>query len=311
MAKVFLTSATDPDDKHGRLELGFLKRSAANDRFGVHSTTDDPETADLILFVEREYAVGDQLQGVRDHSIYNNFHKKCFVVNPRYKNAPWIPGVYASIRQPWYDRSCLRSGHYAEVQENACFQDKGPIQGDAYLYSFRGKLGTAPVRKEMASLAHPRGRIEDTSDQNVTSMMRTKAQSDRLQSYQESYAKLVSQSVFVLCPRGAGPSSLRLFETMLMGRVPVIISDYWVPPEGPDWNAFSIRVPESDVSKIPAILEDRQHDAPEMARRARQAWEAWFSPVVTFHRVVEWCLDIQRTPAYAEYPDTTRQPGEM
>jgi len=87
---------------------------------------------------------------------------------------------------------------------------------------------------------------------------------------------------------------------MLMGRVPVIISDYWVPPEGPDWNAFSIRVPESDVSKIPAILEDRQHDAPEMARRARQAWEAWFSPVVTFHRVVEWCLDIQRTPASAK-----------
>ena len=43
-------------------------------------------------------------------------------------------------------------------------------------------------------------------------------------------ADFIRRTRFVLCPRGQGVSSIRLFEVMKSGRVPVIISDAFVPP---------------------------------------------------------------------------------
>ena len=45
---------------------------------------------------------------------------------------------------------------------------------------------------------------------------------------------------------------------MMLGRVPVIVSDQWVPPDGPDWESFSMRVKEREVDTIPAMLEAAQ-----------------------------------------------------
>jgi hypothetical protein len=87
---------------------------------------------------------------------------------------------------------------------------------------------------------------------------------------------------------------MRLYEAMRMGRAPVILSDHWIPPDGPDWDAFSVRIPQDEVHTIPdrlAAIEDR---AEEMGRRAREAWEKWFAADVIFHRTVEWCLDMKR-----------------
>jgi len=165
MATVFLTSATAPENEHGRLELGYLQDSARKDQFGVHNVSGDPDMADLILFVEREKAAGSQLEQVREHPLVQQYRHKCYVVNPRYKGIPYLPGVYASIRKKWYDRSRIRSSHYLEVREDEYFRDEGSIPDDVYLYSFRGKLGTAPIRQRLAELSHPRGTVQDTTDQ--------------------------------------------------------------------------------------------------------------------------------------------------
>jgi hypothetical protein len=99
---------------------------------------------------------------------------------------------------------------------------------------------------------------------------------------------------FSLCPRGRGAGSIRLFESMKMGRPCIILSDDWQPNDGVDWNAFSIRVPESEAARIPDILERHADRAAEMGLRARAEWEKWLSEKVRFHRVIELCLDIQR-----------------
>jgi hypothetical protein len=129
--------------------------------------------------------------------------------------------------------------------------------------------------------------------------------------YDRRYAEVAKASKFVLCPRGLSVSSIRLFETMGMGRVPVILSDDWIAPEGPCWEQFSIRLPEDDYAQIPRILEQRESEAVEMGERARKEWEEWFSDEVLFHRLVELCLDIKknrklpetlaRWPAYLQY----------
>jgi hypothetical protein len=115
-----------------------------------------------------------------------------------------------------------------------------------------------------------------------------------MREYWRRYGEISKASKFILCPRGMGTSSVRLFDTMRMGRVPVIISDQWVEPQGPCWEKFSLRVPEADFARLPALLEEHEAVAVEMGLLARAQWEEWFSERVCFHRVVEWCLDIKR-----------------
>ena len=99
-------------------------------------------------------------------------------------------------------------------------------------------------------------------------------------------------SIFVLCPRGKAPSSFRIFEAMKAGRVPVIIADEWVPPTGPSWPEFSLRIPEAHLQNVPQILERLADRGPEMGLRASEAWERWFSREQAFQTVVTLCLQI-------------------
>ena len=39
------------------------------------------------------------------------------------------------------------------------------------------------------------------------------------------YNKILSESIFSLCPEGAGPNTLRLWESIAVGSIPVIFSD--------------------------------------------------------------------------------------
>jgi hypothetical protein len=131
------------------------------------------------------------------------------------------------------------------------------------------------------------------------------------QDYRRRYAEITKASKFVLCPRGLSVSSIRLFETMRMGRAPVILSDDWVAPPGAAWDAFAIRVAERDWERIPQILEAREHEAVAMGKRARTEWVEWFSREVAFHRIVDSCLALRaqrvlperiaRWPVYLQY----------
>ncbi len=44
------------------------------------------------------------------------------------------------------------------------------------------------------------------------------------------YNEVLSDSVFSLCPEGAGPNTLRLWESLAVGAIPVILAEQWEPP---------------------------------------------------------------------------------
>jgi hypothetical protein len=44
------------------------------------------------------------------------------------------------------------------------------------------------------------------------------------------YNEILSDSVFSLCPEGAGPNTLRLWESLAVGAIPVILAEQWEPP---------------------------------------------------------------------------------
>ena len=292
MAQVLLLSAApQSEDSYNRGAFRKLLASAKIDIFGKHKLTDHPGTADLILFAEL-YGAGTYFQAVRKHPFVKQFREKCFLFCSNDFIIPFLPGVYASIERRWFSKR-TRSGFYLGVSENEYVDFTPPRDDLTYLYSFLGTVDTHPVRRALAILSHPRSFFQDTSpdDRNVQS---GRVDADGMRDYWRRYAEICKASKFILCPRGMGASSVRLFDTMRMGRVPVILSDEWVEPDGPSWQKFSLRVAEKNFATIPALLEEREVNAVEMGMLARAQWEEWFSEKVCFHRVVEWCLAIKR-----------------
>ena len=113
-----------------------------------------------------------------------------------------------------------------------------------------------------------------------------------IEQQKQRYAEVLARSKFVLCPRGAGTASFRIFETMAAGRVPVVLSDAWVAPQGPDWENCALMVSESQVDDLAQILEKHEARFPTMAQAARREWEQWFAPDVLFHRMTEGMAEI-------------------
>ena len=81
---------------------------------------------------------------------------------------------------------------------------------------------------------------------------------------------------------------------MELGVAPVIISDDWVPFDGPPWERFSIRIPERHIPDLEIILEERASESQVLGREARSAWEEWISQPVSFHRLVELCGNLSK-----------------
>jgi hypothetical protein len=267
------------------------RNCAAVDRFHIHSQTDDPATADLIIFVEF-YGGGWYFERVRQHPLVKHNREKCFLFCANPFVIPFLPGVYAGVERMWAS-SRTRPGFYLGRTKNEFTIYTPPDPDVPYLFSFMGSVRNAPIRAKLSKLRHPRRFFQDTAQDFERILHRKMERRERLD-YDRRYAELTKASKFVLCPRGLSASSIRLFETMRMGRVPVILSDNWVPPLGPRWDQFSVRVLERDFDRVPAILEEREGEAVEMGELARKEWERWFADDVLFHHLVELCLDIDR-----------------
>ncbi len=231
-----------------------------------HSTVDDPDTADVILFPDCHLLQHDSgLRSFLSSPVAREHPEKLAVYNER--DSPWcrLPGLYVSMpagifRPQWQIAAAYNlSGEPSSLLEDP----QAPPEADL-LFSFVGGL-THRCRKSIFSLESGRSHVERTDGFNFFD-----ASSERYQDRRRRFLETVFRSKFVLCPRGAGTSSIRLYETLAAGRVPVILSDRWIPPVGPVWESFSIRWPQSSVNALPEMLERMEPQADEMGRQARR-----------------------------------------
>lgn len=64
---------------------------------------------------------------------------------------------------------------------------------------------------------------------------------------------------------------------MALGRCPVIISDEFVTPQGPEWDDFALFYPESCVTKIDAFLREHEGQFQQLGAKAKENWERLFA----------------------------------
>jgi hypothetical protein len=252
--------------------------------------TRDPAEADVILFVEMVHFDDPEWSRVLEHPLVRAHREKCFLYNEA--DTPWcvMPGLYCSMPKRSFQPRRQRAFNYLYTMNESL--NEAALERRS-LYSFMG-AANSEARRRIMKLSDRRAVLEDTSVFNIWLTPPAEAAQR-----QERYARVLEESLFVLCPRGAGTSSYRLFETMRTGVAPVLLSDEWVAPDGPDWSSFLLRVPEAEVERLPELLRESEGEAVERGRRARLAYEQFFSPEVQFHRAAEACrqlLEARRVP---------------
>jgi hypothetical protein len=197
----------------------------------------------------------------------------------------WAPGVYASL--PAQRQSgLLRGGFYVYhwhygVGGLGDRLDAARTRTPDLLWSFVGSVASRPVlRGALLALEDDRGLAYDSSSWNLVVRWQAGESEFRAEAAAlfADYAATLARSKFVLCPRGVGASSVRIFEAMRLGRVPVIISDDWTPSMFADWAACSLQIAEREIAAVPAILREREAEAASLGLSARAEWERLFAP---------------------------------
>jgi hypothetical protein len=286
MAKVKISTLFNESTSEGKKESYQVFLASAE--YSKHQIVEDPDEADLILFTD---AGENQYLAPINHACFRAFPQKCFLFSDVDNPFPILPGVYASISKRFYDPFWTRSGYY--VRKTLFNFQPLPLDCSAnLLFSFIGSCENAAIRERLKLLPSSRSAIFDVF--RATNRANSDGNLEALEVLLRRFIDLCHRSKFVLCPRGVGVSSMRLFECMAMARSPVILSDEWVPLPDIPWEQFSIRIAESDWAKMPEILKNHERDAEEFGLRAREIWESHFSLPKVFDTTVALCLDIFR-----------------
>jgi hypothetical protein len=252
--------------------------------------------ADVIIYLHPPWPDADAPDKLRTFR-RRDFARTC-IYSQSDRPLPWAPGMYCSLES---SRACIGqtgafyvSQHHREPR-SGFFEDLEAARDRTRdrLWSFMGTLSNHPLRERLSRIQDNDGTVRDT--QRFSDVVRWgwgRAYADEGRTAFSEYAALLGRSSFVLCPRGIGASSIRLFEALQVGRCPVIISDDWLPPPFVDWDRCSLQVPEARINELPSILRDHASLSEELGREARAVWERLFSPESQLSTLVRGCLAV-------------------
>jgi hypothetical protein len=148
-----------------------------------------------------------------------------------------------------------------------------PLAERRYLYSFVGayqaELYLTPVRQWLFNLPKiNEGLIESRTtwhyDKHVygEQISGIQMQSKQVAHYKQlsaNYENILADTVFCLCPSGSGANSIRLWEALGFGCIPVILSDkLQLPGDKALWDAATLHIPESQsaIQALPTTLNN-------------------------------------------------------
>lgn len=277
-----------------RSAINGFRMLAEASRTARHQLVDSPDEADALLFTDC-HLLGDPifLGRVRATDEFKNHREKCFVFDERPRSYCSLPGLYTSV--PW--KSLHRS--YQVPWSYHMLKDTGydPGRQPDLLFSFVGTGRSHRCRDQLFDLAQPRALVK-----RVDGHLNWDPKAPGFDERRDDFAESLTRSAFVLCPRGRATSSIRFYETMAAGRVPVVLADDWIPPTGINLSEFAIVWPEANVDGLVAYLESQEHRAAEMGRRAREVYEQRFAVDVMWDNIGDALEALAATLPWRTFP---------
>ena len=163
---------------------------------------------------------------------------------------------------PW----SLYAVNYCDKSRSRGLEVK-PVNEKKYFASFIGahmKHYPTDVRLRLSELSSLPGYLVEVKDlwhfNKVVYNYQVNAQEDQKNAIEEDevrrYNEVLSDSVFSLCPAGAGPNTLRLWESLAIGSIPVVLSNKYEMPnksvydKNINWEDCIIFHDENDLSTL-------------------------------------------------------------
>ncbi len=110
--------------------------------------------------------------------------------------------------------------------------------------------------------------------------------------FRTKFVENIIESDYTLCVRGLGNNSVRFFETLCCGRIPVFVNtDSTLPFDNLiDWKSLCVWVEEKDIDRIAdAVVEFHNNisekDFIDLQKRLREVWEEYLTPIGFFKRL--------------------------
>ena len=206
----------------------------------------------------------------------------------------FLLGDYSGVPKSWVGKkvfkdSCPRSNPDAIAFFHPVVIDKEAksIEECQYLSGFQGAISTHSCRQKLEEAVSklspayffPKDLFWSCDAEDQTEMRR-------------EYIDLLEDTKFPLCPRGKGLNSIRFFEALRLGRIPVLAADETkLPLEWMiDYDEFVVRVPEKELGLANEYIERWRHghrDIKEASAKAQETSLIYFSNPET---LIHFCL---------------------
>jgi len=295
MANVYVACGSVKASMHNEYPAYRIRSSYAHDVYGQHRLVEKPAAADVIL-VATNYSYGTANWGLKTDRLYRQYANKAVLFDSSDYPSPIYGGLCASWQQnlqSYPDQGLGWCYFHPNSAEPRIGLLTWPRSGPRYLWSFMGSVHTHSIRSKLLKLQDPEAYTLDTSAVSQANLRGNTSAGER-RSFLASYVHTFQESSFVVAPRGIGSSSMRIFEAMRAGRVPVILSDAWVPPPFVNWKKCSLRIAERCIGELPTIVRNYRDRAYPMGNTARREWERVFGPEGLFHFTTEAALRVLR-----------------
>lgn len=145
-----------------------------------------------------------------------------------------------------------------------------PSKNKDIKYSFMGTAVTCPeVRRKVFDMKHSEeSKIIEYESWGYSKNIDEEEKKRRT----ARFKSILGASRFSLCPRGEGPQTIRFYESLKAGAIPVVISDNATFPETTNWNQSDwekcmITVREDDIDNINKHLDTISEEQEAMMRK--------------------------------------------
>lgn len=242
-----LIRATVCQHIHAERILPWLKALGITDLFWTHSRVDAPA-----------------IDGIRVHPF------PLYPVRCHDRSEPLGAPEFAAINS---DAPSLRKYLYSFV---------GAYCPDGYLTQVRQWIFDLPSRPDALVLRRSEWHYESVVyEQQIRGRQLDPADCARREQMAEDFDAAMRDSIFALCPSGSGPNSIRLWESLGFGSIPVLLADTLrLPGSRQEWDEAIVRVPETReaVSALPDRLAELARDRVRlegMQQAGRHLWKRY------------------------------------
>jgi hypothetical protein len=241
--------------------------------------TDDPCSADRIIFIDLHQAHHLNVRKtVVEHPLFKEHRQKILVWNETDRPVFDLRGLYVNVPVGLTLDPTIIPIPYLFVPADSLFHGTNFSKGGrSVTCTYRGS-NTHKCRKVLTAINHPNYSLVDSTHSNSIS--------------ESNYVAELDRSVHVLCPRGHGLTSFRLYEAMARGCMPTIVADGWFPPKGIAWDTFCTFVKESDIECVPNHLNYSESELSKRQESLAQEYNAYLAPDVRMSYFLKQISDV-------------------